>query len=155
MTLLRTSSDQADFQTLVRALDTYLTSVNGSDDAYYRQFNAIDALRYVVVAYVNNPTGLAIPVGCGAFKPFDAQTTEIKRMYVHPAYRGQGIARAILAELEGWSQGEGYRVCVLETSVKLPEAVQLYTRWGYERTANYGQYVDMPDSICFRKLLSV
>lgn len=148
MTLLRTTSDQADFQSLVGALDTYLTSVNGSDDAYYRQFNKIDALRYVVVAYVND-----VPVGCGAFKPFDEQATEIKRMYVLPAYRGQGIARAILAELETWSHKEGYVACVLETSVKLPEAVGLYTRWGYERTPNYGQYIGMPDSICFRKSL--
>lgn len=148
MTLLRTTSDHADFQTLVRALDTYLTSVNGSDDAYYRQFNAIDALRYVVVAYVNN-----VPVGCGAFKPFDEQATEIKRMYVLPAYRGMGIARAILAELETWSHEEGYAACVLETSVKLPAAVQLYTKWGYEQTPNYGQYIGMPDSVCFRKTL--
>ncbi|MEZ0610984.1 GNAT family N-acetyltransferase [Fibrella sp. WM1] len=155
MTLLRTTSDHADFQTLVGALDTYLTSVNGSDDAYYRQFNKIDALRYVVVAYVDDPavTGQAVPVGCGAFKPFDDQATEIKRMYVDPAYRGQGIARAILAELEGWSREIGYVACVLETSIKLPEAVQLYTRWGYERTPNYGQYIGMPDSLCFRKSL--
>ncbi|CCG98038.1 GCN5-related N-acetyltransferase [Fibrella aestuarina BUZ 2] len=148
MTLLRTTSDHTDFQRLVLALDTYLTGVNGSDDAYYRQFNTIDALRYVVVAYVND-----VPVGCGAFKPFDQQATEIKRMFVDPAHRGQGIAQAILAELEGWSHEEGYTACVLETSVKLPGAVQLYTKWGYERTPNYGQYVGMPDSICFRKSL--
>ena len=146
MNLLRTTSAHPDFQQLVRQLDAYLSTVNGPDHAFYSQFNHINALRYVVVAYHE-----AEPVGCGAFKPYDGTTVEIKRMFVDPAQRGRGVGRAVLAELECWSREEGFVDIILETSIKLPAAIHLYEKQGYERTPNYGQYTTMPDSVCFRK----
>ena len=148
MTLLRTTSENGDFQQLVSLLDTFLAEVNGSDHGVYSQFNGIAVLRHVVVAYLDN-----VPVGCGAFKPFDGNSVEIKRMYIDPAQRGRGIGGGILAELEAWSHELGCQACVLETSVKLPAANRLYAKSGYEAIPNYGQYVDMPDSVCFRKNL--
>ena len=148
MTLLRTTSENADFQQLVNQLDAFLAEMNGADHTFYNQFNAIAALQNVVVAYLDN-----VPVGCGAFKPFDGNSVEIKRMYIDPAQRGRGIGGGILAELEAWSRALGYQACVLETSVKLPAANHLYAKSGYESIPKYGQYVAMPDSVCFRKNL--
>lgn len=149
MTLFRTTSENADFQLLVHQLDSFLTEINGADHAFYNQFNGIAALQHVVVAYVDN-----VPAGCGAFKPFDNERVEIKRMYVDPAQRGRGIGGHVLAKLEAWSHELGYRACVLETSIKLTAANHLYAKHGYESIPKYGQYIDMPDSVCFRKNLT-
>ena len=90
-------------------------------------------------------------VGCGAFKPFDHQTVEIKRMYVAPAFRGRGIAGQILAELETQANELGYVACVLETGQKQPEAIQLYQKNGYAQIPNYGQYAGVENSVCMKK----
>ncbi len=150
MTLTRATSENPDFQQLVDQLDTFLAELNGADHAFYNQFNGIAALQHVVVAYVGG-----VPAGCGAFKPFDSESVEIKRMYVDPAQRGKGIGGGVLAELEVWSHELGYRACVLETSVKLPAANHLYAKSGYERTPNYGQYSGVSESVCFRKMLFI
>lgn len=149
----RTDAHNPDFQGLVRLLDAHLTSINGDDDTYYAQFNGIQHLHHVVVAYSNDA-----PVGCGAFKEFrDEQhphgTVEIKRMYVKENERGRGIAQGILEELERWAREEDYTSSVLETSSHLASAVKLYEKSGYERIPNYGQYVGMEMSVCMIKVL--
>ncbi len=148
LTLRRTDSTSPDFVQLVAQLDRYLTLRNGDADAFYAQFNKIDALRNTVVAYDQHG-----PVGCGAIKPFDERSTEIKRMYVLPDRRGQGIAATVLTELEQWSRELGYTRCVLETARDFTDAVGLYSKYGYRVIPNYGQYVGVEDSVCFEKIL--
>ena len=63
-------------------------------------------------------------------------------------HRGQGVAVALLTELEQWARELGYTRVVLETGSRLESAVRLYTRQGYERVPHWGQYVDVPESIC-------
>lgn len=144
--LLRTDSDHPDFRALVRLLDQDLQVRDGAEHSFYAQFNKVDAIRHVVVAYLD-----AAPVGCGAFKPFEAAAVEIKRMYVQPAHRGRGVAGAVLAELEGWARELGYTGCVLETGLKQPEAIRLYQKSGYQRIPNYGQYIGIDNSVCMQK----
>ncbi len=74
-------------------------------------------------------------------------------MFVLPSFRGQKIANAILDELEKWTVALGYQSCILETSTRLPSAVKLYERTGYTRIDNYGQYINVPTSICMFKTL--
>jgi putative acetyltransferase len=147
--LIRTDSSDTDFQGLVKLLDADLRIRDGEDHAFYAQFNKIDTLRHALVAYVNN-----IPVGCGAFKPYTESSVEIKRMFVHPEYRGQGIAQAVLTALEKWASELGHKNCVLETGLKQPEAIRLYQKSGYLRIPNYGQYVNVENSVCMQKSLS-
>lgn len=147
-TLLRTDSTHPDFRHLVAHLDAYLTSQNGEADAFYAQFNKIDVIREAVVAYANG-----VPVGCGAIKPFGEGVAEVKRMYVLPTHRGQGVAGLILAELEGWSRELGFTICILETARDFNDAIALYTKHGYHPTPNYGPYVGVENSVCFRKAL--
>lgn len=148
LTLIRTNSDNADFRTLVALLDKDLAVRDGDDHSFYAQFNKIDAIKEVVVAYQND-----IPVGCGAIKPFADQSVEVKRMFVHPDYRKQGIAAQILGELEIWAKVLGHSQCVLETGKKQPEAIALYQKSGYKITPNYGQYVGVDNSVCMAKEL--
>ena len=144
--LVRTDSDNPDFRALVRLLDQDLQVRDGAEHAFYAQFNKVDAIRHAVVAYFGDE-----PVGCGAFKPFEADAVEIKRMYVQPAHRGRGIAQAVLTELENWARELAYTGCVLETGLKQPEAIRLYQKSGYQLIPNYGQYIGVDNSVCMQK----
>jgi len=146
--LRRTSSDNPDFLDLVRQLDADLAIRDGEEHAFYDQFNRVDAIKYVVLAYVEGNAA-----GCGALKAYDGDTLEIKRMYTLPDRRGIGIASAVLRELERWAAELSCRKCVLETGKGQPEAIGLYTKNGYKRIPNYGQYAGIENSLCFEKRL--
>lgn len=91
------------------------------------------------------------PVGCGALRPLNEATAEIKRMYVAPAVRRLGVARRILRELERLATGFAYQSIWLETGNEQPGAISMYQAAGYRRRPCYGIYVDDPRSICFEK----
>lgn len=146
ISLTRTTSDNPDFKSLVLLLDKELAIRDGDDHAFYAQYNKIVNIKNVVVAYDNGQ-----PVGCGAFKPFEANVVEIKRMYVNEDSRGKKIAKQILSELELWAVEIGYESFVLETGLKQPEAISLYKNMGYEIIPNYGQYQGVENSVCFQK----
>lgn len=84
------------------------------------------------------------------FQPGDA---EMKRLYVVPAARGRGLARAMVAELERSAREAGRRRMVLETGTRQPEAIGLYTSLGYRPIPKFGIYRCEPGSRCFGKLL--
>ncbi|KRT17662.1 GNAT family acetyltransferase [Pedobacter ginsenosidimutans] len=149
LTLIRTDSDNADFRTLVSLLDQDLAVRDGDDHAFYAQFNKVDTIKEVVVAFQDGT-----PAGCGAIKPFSATEAEVKRMFVHPDYRNQGIAAKILNELEYRATEMGFSACVLETGKKQPEAIALYQKVGYHITPNYGQYIGVDNGVCMSKPLN-
>ena len=93
------------------------------------------------------------PVACGAVRELDPATGEIKRMFVRPEHRGQGVARAILAALEARAGELGYATLRIETGSRQPEAVGLYTSAGYVAIPPFGKYVGNPYSHCFEKRL--
>jgi putative acetyltransferase len=144
--LTRTDSENKDFQNLVVLLNEALAEINGDKNDFFMQFNRIDSLKNVVVAYENN-----IAIGCGAFKQFDEESVEIKRMYVLPNQRGKGVAVEILNELEAWAKEIGFTKYVLETSKVLTSAVRLYQKIGYQIIPNYGQYIGVETSVCMSK----
>jgi GNAT superfamily N-acetyltransferase len=143
----RTNSENKDFIKLVKKLDAYLKVTDREDHDFYNQFNGIDVIKYVIVAYVDEK-----PVGCGAIKHFDSNRVEVKRMFVDSEQRGFGIAPKILNELETWGKELGYNNCVLETGERQVEAVKLYNKSNYKRMQiNYGQYEGVVNSLCFEK----
>jgi GNAT superfamily N-acetyltransferase len=93
------------------------------------------------------------PVACGGFRRHDAETAEIKRMWVRPHARGRGLARLVLRELESSARARGYRALVLETGLRQPEALALYESHGYTPIPSYGFYKESPLSRCYRKEL--
>lgn len=145
---IRTDSQDKDFQELVRLLDEDLSVRDGADHAFYAQFNKIDAIKNAIVAYHAERA-----VGCGAFKEFDANSVEIKRMFVPAEDRGKGVAAEILKELEKWASELNFQFAVLETGHKQPEAIRLYQKSGYQLIPNYGQYEGVENSVCMRKAL--
>jgi GNAT superfamily N-acetyltransferase len=148
ITIVRTNSDNIHFQELVKALDIDLRIRDGEDHAFFAQFNKIDMIKYVVVAYEND-----IAVGCGAIKEYASQIMEVKRMYVKEEKRAKGIATMVLQELEKWCTELNFEKCILETGLAQPEAIRLYTKNNYQRIPNYGQYEHVATSVCFEKKL--
>lgn len=144
--IIRTNSDHPDFIELVKLLDADLAERDGKDHSFYAQFNKIDHIKYVVMAYENEN-----PLGCGAIKEYEPDTMEIKRMYVAPESRDKGVATKILSELENWAAELSFAKCILETGKKQPEAVRLYEKNGYELIPNYGQYTGVENSLCYEK----
>ena len=146
--ILRTDSSNTDFRALVALLDEDLALRDGEDNAFYAQFNGIAVLKHCVVYYENG-----IALGCGALKRFDANSMEVKRMFVSPEVRGKGIASLLLVALENWAKELGYEQCVLETGLRQPEAIALYKKNKYDIIPNYPPYEGVANSICFRKVL--
>ncbi len=94
-------------------------------------------------------------VGCGGLRRLGTDALgEVKRMYVRPTARRQGVARALLTALEAYGQQFGYRALRLETGSRQTEAVALYAAAGYQRITCYGKYASDPISICFEKRLA-
>lgn len=145
---IRTTSDHPNFRSMVHALDEDLNLRNGDIQRQYDQYNKIDKIRHAIVIYLEDK-----PVGCGCFKRFDDHTVEMKRMFVLPELRGKQLAARMLQELEKWAVEEGNTAAVLETGRRQVEAQRLYAIAGYFKTENYGQYVGMEDSLCYRKEL--
>jgi len=144
--IVRTTPDNIDFKRLIELLDIDIQERDGDEHVFYAQFNKTDSIKNAVVVYVDE-----VAVGCGAFKLYQDEVAEIKRMYVDLQIRGKGIASKILIELENWAREEGYTSAILETGHNFPEAVALYQKNGFVITENYGQYIGVTDSICFQK----
>ncbi|MBP0448873.1 MULTISPECIES: GNAT family N-acetyltransferase [unclassified Kitasatospora] len=98
------------------------------------------------------------PVACGGWRakqagPDDVRDgdAELKRMFVVPAARGRGLARAVLRRLEQTAAEAGRTRFILETGTEQPEAVALYGSEGYQPIRKFGIYRDHPQSICLGK----
>ena len=103
------------------------------------------------------------PVGCGALRRLtDAALVaelgphvgELKRMYVAPDVRGQGVGRALLERLEAEARALGIVRLVLETGTRQGAALVLYQRAGFSAIPPYGEYVaSAATSVCLAKAL--
>lgn len=147
--LKRARYNDPHFQALIVELDKEFWVRYPNTQQNFAPHNKVDDNARVVLAYSENT-----PVGCGCFRPMNEQgVLEIKRMFVVPEVRGQGIARLILNELEKWGRDEGFTRSNLETGIKQPEAIAVYKSGGYKVIPNYPPYTDVADSICMSKIL--
>ncbi|HVW10928.1 MAG TPA: GNAT family N-acetyltransferase, partial [Bryobacteraceae bacterium] len=103
-----------------------------------------------LIAYLDD-----VAVGCGAVRRLDEGTAELKRMYVEPAVRGQGIGRVLVESLEDEARALGSSRVVLETGTRLTRAIRMYEAMGYVRIPLFGEYLASPQtSVCFGKSLA-
>jgi len=148
ITIKRTEASDPDFPYLVAQLTFEIRDLYGDRQVVYDKYNEISHLDTVVVGYVNDE-----PVGCGCFQKDNYKVAEIKRVYVKPPERKQGIATAILNELEVWAKEKGYTEVITETANKLNESISFLKNRGYHSIPPYGPYVGMETSVCFEKKL--
>jgi len=146
--LSRTTPDDPAFVELTTALDRELRAQYGEANEPYA---ALNRLAPGTAAVVMRDGGR--PIGCGAFRIREGGRAELKRMYVVPADRGRGVARALLAALEAWAKEQGTAEVILETGTEQHAAIRLYTRSGYARIPAFAPYDGLPHSVCFAKRL--
>ena len=146
--IIRTICQNIDFHEFLRELDADLKIRDSEEHSFFAQFNKIDLINHVIVAYFNDEA-----VGCGAMKQYDDDTMEVKRMFVKPISRGNGIATIVLKEVENWAKELDFSKCILETGIKQPEAIALYQKNNYTQIPNYEQYEAVESSVCFEKTL--
>ena len=147
--IIKSDSKNEDFILLVKELDTYQAEMDGDKYSFYSQFNNIETLQHVLVAYEDSKA-----VACGAIRMYDNITMEVKRMFTLPAYRGKGISGTILNQLEEWAKELGCEKCILETGKNQLSAIAFYKKMNYAPIPNYGQYEHAEYSLCFEKILT-
>ncbi len=143
------SPDQPDVIALIADLDAYQDTLYPAEARY-----ALDlaSLKNSNVIFMVARDGEGTAVGCGAVV-ITGCVGELKRMYVRPQNRGQGVARSLLVALEASSLGAGCEELLLETGPYQPEALAFYSKQGYERRGPFGAYPDHPLSVFMGKLL--
>lgn len=139
--------DQAEVLALIADLDAYQLTLYPPESVYALDLAALKQPN-VLFAVARNPKREV--VGCGAIV-LGTEYGELKRMYVRPEARGQGIAKKLLGVLESEAQSQGCTVLTLETGPYQHEALALYERHGYQRRGPYGDYPDDPFSIFMQK----
>jgi GNAT superfamily N-acetyltransferase len=141
--------DSPGAQQLINAVQAeYVVRYGGPDDSPVDPAEFAPPRGRFMVGYLDGE-----PVATGGFRRHADGDVEIKRMYVVPAARGRGIARAILAALEDRARGLGATRVVLETGEVQPEAIQLYETSGYTPIEGFGHYKDAPLSRSYAKSL--
>jgi putative acetyltransferase len=144
--------DSAEAQRLIAALDEHLASRYSADQRFgpnLRPEQVASGLGTFVIARAGGRA-----VGCGAMRRLDEATAEVKRMYVEPELRGQGIASEILDHLEAEARSIGMSRLVLETGIYQAEAIGLYRRMGFNPVRCWGEYEGVLTSVCFEKSIT-
>lgn len=100
---------------------------------------------------------LALDTNAKQIKPTDINRTpklvEIKRLFVHPSMRGQGLAKRLLQALEALALQQQVSAIRLETGYLQHAAMALYRGLGYQPISAYGVYIGQSYSRCFEKRL--
>jgi GNAT superfamily N-acetyltransferase len=143
-----TNGENQDFAMLCQLLDDNLNEIVGGEKQRkeYNQYNRLDSIQDAFVIYDHE-----VPVGCAAFKQYAEGAAEVKRVFIRMDYRGRGLSKLLMEQVENKAKEQGYRSLILETGKPLVQAIGLYTSLGYQITENYGQYKNMPLSICMKK----
>lgn len=93
--------------------------------------------------------------GCGAVKILsdDGLYGEVKRVFVLPEFRGLGLSKALMGELEQQLKAKSVSLARLETGIHQPEALGLYEKLGYQYRQPFAGYQPDPLSVFMEKSL--
>lgn len=91
-------------------------------------------------------------VGHAALRPVTDHELEVKKVFVTPSHRGQGVSRMLMLELERILAERGGSSLVLQTGDLQVAAIGLYESLGYRPIPPFGQYGVMENALCFRKV---
>jgi len=141
------SPDQPDVIALIADLDAYQDTLYPPESRHTVDLASLKRPD-VLFAVARDSEGLAI--GCGAIVLYP-EFGELKRMYVSPGGRGQGVAKKLMALLESRAADVGCKLLKLETGPYQHEALALYASTGYERRGPFGDYTNDPLSVFMEK----
>jgi putative acetyltransferase len=146
----RESPRQDDVIALIRQSDALMHSLYPAESNHLVDIESL--ARPEVQFLVAREAGRAL--GCGAFVLGAGGQAEMKRVFVDPAARGKGVARAIMAALEREAARLGVTLMQLETGIRQPEAIALYRKFGYVERGPFGSYKPDPLSLFMEKRLA-
>lgn len=137
-------------QYLVEAVQQeYVQRYGGRDAAVVEPVEFAPPRGLFLVAEVDGQ-----PAGCGAWRAMPDGAAEVKRVYVEPAFRRRGVARLVIAALEGSAAAAGHARVVLNSGREQPEALTLYAALGYRPVPGYGVYACAPGAVFLGKRLT-
>ena len=146
--ILNVAADSPEAVELIGELDEHLMGHPYPAQSRHA-FSVEKLLRQEVVFFVTWYEGKL--AGCGGIKMFGSDYGEVKRMFVRPEFRGKGLGKLMLRHLALYAVRNGTNVLRLETGIYEVEAIGLYERFGFQRRAPFGEYVEDPLSIYFEK----
>jgi GNAT superfamily N-acetyltransferase len=146
--ITRESPDSGTATQLIAELDAVLMPLYPAESRH--GYGVEKLIREGVHFFVLRADG--VPAACGGIQ-FYPGWGELKRMFVRPALRGRGLARAILAHLDTHARAEGCGVLRLETGIRQQDAIGLYRSAGFKRISPFPPYRDDPLSLFFEKRL--
>jgi putative acetyltransferase len=146
--ITRERPDSADVRSLIAELEAVLSPLYAAESRH--GYSVDKLLREGVHFFVARVNGA--PAACGGIQ-FYPEFGELKRMYVRPAHRGTGCARALLAHLEAHARARGCNLLRLETGIHQREAIRFYERAGFGRIPAFPPYLPDPVSLFYEKRL--
>lgn len=152
MEIVFTDGNDKRFEDLCNELDNYLNYIvkGETQREQYNQYNTLENIHDVILITENGKA-----VSCGSFKEYEPGIAEIKRVFTKESFRNRGYGKTILCALEKRALNKGYKKLILETGLLLKEAHEMYLDFGFHIIKNYGQYINMSESICMEKDLTI
>jgi putative acetyltransferase len=142
--------NQPEVISLIAQLDAYQDTLYPAEARYALDLSTLQQ-ENVLFAVARDHDGTTI--GCGAVV-LGGESGELKRMFVRPANRAQGVAAQVLTQLEVESAKRGCRLVQLETGPYQPEALAFYKKHGFQTCGAFGDYPEHPLSVFMQKRLS-
>jgi putative acetyltransferase len=136
MIITRESPKQADIIAMLEQLDAYFGALYPAESNHLMD---VDSLMQPNVVFLVARDASGRAAGCGAYVERGGYG-EVKRMYVDPAFRGQGLGGQLLAAIIARATAAGLPSLKLETGISQPEAIGLYLRDGFTYCAPFGDY---------------
>lgn len=141
--------NQQEIISLIAELDAYQDTLYPPEARYALDLTSLEQSNVIFVV-VRNSEGVAI--GCCSLV-LDGKVSELKRMYVRPDNRGQGIAASLLAKLESEAVKVSCELIQLETGPLQNEALVFYKKHGFSTCGAFGRYPENPLSVFMKKNL--
>jgi putative acetyltransferase len=133
-------------------LDEHLGDMNAVSPPESKHALDLEGLRQPDITFWTLWEGAEL-AGCGALKELSAAHGEIKSMRTSSAFRRRGVAVKLLHHIIDEARRRGYQRLSLETGrvAYFEPARKLYTSFGFENCAPFGDYKDDPNSVFMTK----
>jgi len=146
-TIISERPDTPDAVMLIEELEEHLTPFYPATSRH--GYSVEKLIKQGVAFFVTRRNN--VPAGCGGVQFYGDEYGELKRMFVRPQFRRQGLAKLMLEHLETYALGNNIPLLRLETGIFQKDAIGLYERMGYRACPPFGEYTNDPLSVFFEK----
>ncbi len=142
--------DTPDAAALITELEAHLAAGYPAESRH--GYSIEQLIQQGVAFFVTRVDGQ--PAGCGGIQFFGTEFGELKRMYVRPGFRCQGLARRMVNHLVAHARANGVKLVRLETGINQHAAIALYKRAGFRKIPPFPPYLPDPLSQCYEKSIA-